>query len=74
VRRKKGGKKGRKVRSKSEISTDEEVKMEVEGEEEEEARFSGDEGEVKVEDQEEVRAGRARETLAMLKARVSGSQ
>lgn len=44
--------------------------MEVGDEEEAEARFSGDEGEVKVEDEEGARAGKARDTLAMLKARV----
>ena len=67
-----GGKKGRKVRSKSEISTDEEdVKME--DDEEREARFSGDEDGMVGREQTDdpgMRAVKAQDTLAMLKARV----
>ncbi|CAD6588341.1 MAG: hypothetical protein TREMPRED_005031, partial [Tremellales sp. Tagirdzhanova-0007] len=71
-KRKVGGKKGRKIRSKSEISTEEEEDVRMDEHEEREARSSGDDDGMAAREQMEnqgIRAVKAQDTLAMLKAR-----
>ena len=76
-KRKVGGKKGRKIRSKSEISTEEEEDVRMDEHEEREARSSGDDDGMAAREQMEnqgIRAVKAQDTLAMLKARVGHSR